>query len=80
MLGHELKHLPVLLLEGPVPQLLNLPVFYLVHCQELLIMLFVRLEEAGLADQPTGLLTLGVYTYVEDVVAFVALQQALGRH
>ena len=80
MFGHELKHLPVLLLEGPVPQLFNIPVFDLIHCQELLIVLFMRLEEAGLADQPAGLLALGVDAYVEDVVAFVTFQQALGGH
>ena len=43
-------------------------------------MLFVRLEEAGLADQPAGLLALGVDTNVENVVAFVTLKQTLGRH
>ena len=43
-------------------------------------MLFMRLKEAGLADQPAGLLALGVDANVEDVVPFVTLQQALGGH
>jgi len=50
VLCHKLEYLSVLRLEGPVPKLFNLPLFYLINRQELLIVLLMRFEEAGFAD------------------------------
>lgn len=43
-------------------------------------MLFVGLEEAGLADQPGGEVAFGVDADIEDVLAFVTFDEALGSH
>ena len=68
---YELEHFPELLLERPVPQLLNISSLYLIHRQELLVMLLVCLEETGLTYQPTWLLTLRIYTDVEDIMTII---------
>lgn len=80
VLVDELINLAELLFEGPVSQLLYFSSLDLIDCEQLLVMFFVGLEEAGLADQPGGEVAFGVDAYIEDVLALVALDEALGSH
>lgn len=80
MFVDKLINLAELLLKRPVSQLLYFSSLDLVDCQQLFVVLFVGLEEAGLADQPGGEVAFGVDADIEDVLAFVALDEALGSH
>lgn len=80
VLVHEFVDLAELLLEGPVSQLLYFACLDLVDCQQFLVMLFVGLEEAGLADQASGEVAFRVDADVEDVLSLVAFQEALRSH
>lgn len=80
MLVDKFINLAELLFERPVSQLLYFSGLDLVDCQQLLVVLLVGLEEAGLADQPGGEVAFGVDADVEDVLALVALDEALGSH
>ena len=50
MLCDKLENLPVLYVEWPVAQFLNIPPLHFINGQELLIMHFVVLEETILTD------------------------------
>ncbi len=69
-----------LCLEGPVAQLLHLSSLDLIYCQQLGVVILVATKEAAFAHQPRRMGALRVYADVEDVLAVVAVHQALRRH
>ena len=78
MLGDELKYFPVLDIEGPIPQLLNIPASYFIDGKKLLIVAFMFLEEAVLTDETGWLFTVRVNANVEYFFPLVARNQAFG--
>jgi hypothetical protein len=80
VLSHKLKNFSVFLLKWPISKLLNFPILYFINSQELLIMLFVVLKEAGFANKASGVLTLWMYADIHDISTLVTLQKTFRSH
>lgn len=77
MFGDELEYFPVLDVEWPVSEPLNIALPHFVNCQEVFVMFFVPLKKASLANQPGWLFAVGQNAEIDYFLAFVPSQQTL---